>query len=104
MNRDQMLAYTYVERGRFELLEKPKPVLQDDRDVIVRVTLASICTSDLHIKHGSVPKAIPGITVGHEMVGVVESVGSGVSTLRPGDRVAVNVETFCGDCFFCQHG
>lgn len=65
MNRDQMLAYTYVERGRFELLEKPKPVLQDDRDVIVRVTLASICTSDLHIKHGSVPRAVPGTTVGH---------------------------------------
>jgi len=99
-----MLAYTYVEPGRFELLEKPKPVLQSDRDAIVRVTLASICTSDLHIKHGSVPRAVPGVTVGHEMVGVVEAVGGGVSTVRPGDRVAVNVETFCGDCFFCRHG
>ena len=59
-----MLAYTYVEKGRFELLEKPKPVLLDDRDAIVRVTLASICTSDLHIKHGSVPRAVPGVTVG----------------------------------------
>ena len=58
-----MLAYTYVEKGKFELLEKPKPVLLDDRDAIVRVTLASICTSDLHIKHGSVPRAVPGITV-----------------------------------------
>ncbi len=99
-----MLAYTYVEEGRFELLEKPKPVLQDPRDAIVRVTLASICTSDLHIKHGSVPRAVPGITVGHEMVGIVEETGSGVSSFRPGDRVAVNVETFCGDCFFCRHG
>ena len=52
-----MLAYTYVERGKFELTGKPKPVLLDDRDAIVKVTLASICTSDLHIRHGSVPPA-----------------------------------------------
>ena len=58
-----MKAYTYVERGRFELRDKPRPVLVDARDAIVRVTLASICTSDLHIKHGSVPRAVPGITV-----------------------------------------
>lgn len=99
-----MLAYTYVERGKFALLEKPKPQLLEDGDAIVRVTLSSICTSDLHIKHGSVPRAVPGITVGHEMVGVVEEVGAGVSTVRPGDRVTVNVETFCGHCYFCQHG
>ncbi len=99
-----MLAYTYVSNGTFELLEKPKPTLCDDRDAIVKVTLASICTSDLHIKHGSVPRAVPGITVGHEMVGIVEQVGSAVTTVKPGDRVTVNVETFCGECFFCRHG
>ena len=99
-----MLAYTYVERGKFELQEKQKPALQDDRDAIIRVTLASICTSDLHIKHGSVPRAVPGVTVGHEMVGVVEAVGPAVAVVKPGDRVAVNVETFCGECFFCKHG
>lgn len=99
-----MLACTYVEKGRFELLDKPMPRLLDPRDALVRVTLGSICTSDLHIKHGSVPRAVPGITVGHEMVGVVEAVGAGVTTVRPGDRVAVNVETFCGECFFCRHG
>ena len=99
-----MKALTYIERGRFELLEKPKPVILDDRDAIVRVTLASICSSDLHIKHGSVPRAVPGITVGHEMVGVVEAVGAAVTSVKPGDRVTVNVETFCGQCFFCQHG
>ena len=63
-----MLAYTYIEHGKFELIEKPKPRLKDPRDAIVRVTLGSICTSDLHIKHGSVPRALPGTTVGHEMV------------------------------------
>ena len=99
-----MLAYTYLDKGNFQLIEKPVPTLHNDRDAIVRVTLASICTSDLHIKHGSVPRAVPGITVGHEMVGVVEQVGSAVHNVRPGDRVAVNVETFCGECFFCRHG
>ena len=81
-----MLAYTYVERGKFALLEKPKPVLLGERDAIVKVTLASICTSDLHIKHGSVPRAVPGITVGHEMVGVVEAVGPApmMSAVSPG--------------------
>ena len=99
-----MLAYTYVEHGKFELKDKPKPVLLHSRDAIVRVTLGSICTSDLHIKHGSVPRAVPGTTVGHEMVGVVEEVGASVTCVKPGDRVTVNVETFCGECFFCQNG
>lgn len=99
-----MLAYTYVERGKFRLEEKPEPRLQTAKDALVRVTLGSICTSDLHIRHGSVPRAVPGITVGHEMVGVVEEVGAEVVSVRPGDRVAVNVETFCGHCFFCRHG
>ena len=99
-----MLAYTYVEKGKFALWEKPRPTLRDDTDAIVRVTLASICTSDLHILHGAVPRAVPGSTVGHEMVGVVEEVGEKVKTVKPGDRVTVNVETFCGQCFFCQKG
>lgn len=99
-----MLAYTYIEHGKFGLLDKPKPVLEDPRDAIVRVTLGSVCTSDLHIKHGSVPRAVPGITVGHEMVGVVEAVGTEVTNVKPGDRVTVNVETFCGECFFCRRG
>ena len=67
-----MQTYTYVSKGKFELTEKPKPVIMHERDAIVKVTLASICSSDLHIKHGSVPRAVPGITVGHEMVGIVE--------------------------------
>lgn len=99
-----MLAYTYLGQGQFALCEKPKPQLKDSRDALVRVTLGSICTSDLHIKHGSVPRAVPGITVGHEMVGIVEEVGPDVVSVKPGDRVTVNVETFCGDCFFCRHG
>ena len=83
-----MLAYTYIEQGKFELREKPIPEIQDSWDAIVRVTLGSICSSDLHIKHGSVPRAVPGITVGHEMVGVVEKVGADVTA----------------ECFFCRRG
>ena len=99
-----MKAFTYIEHGKFAMTEKPKPVILESTDAIVRVTLSSICTSDLHIKHGSVPKAVPGITVGHEMVGIVEEIGSDVKRIKPGDRVTVNVETFCGECFYCKHG
>lgn len=99
-----MLAYTYEENGKFVLKEKEKPTLQSEDDAIVRVTLASICSSDLHIKHGAVPRAVPGITVGHEMVGIVEETGRRVTKVKPEDRVTVNVETFCGECFFCKNG
>ena len=86
------------------MIDKPKPTIIEPTDAIVRVTLGSICTSDLHIKHGSVPRAVPGITVGHEMVGIVEQLGADVKGVNVGDRVTVNVETFCGECFYCKHG
>lgn len=99
-----MKAYTYINKGEFALIDKPKPTIIEPTDAIVRVTLGSICSSDLHIKHGSVPRAVPGITVGHEMVGIVEELGSDVKGVDVGDRVTVNVETFCGECFYCKHG
>ncbi len=99
-----MKSYTYIEKGKFKLIDKEKPTIVEPGDAIVKVTLASICTSDLHIKHGSVPRAVPGITVGHEMVGIVEEAGSGVTKFKKGDRVTANVETFCGECFFCKNG
>lgn len=86
------------------MIDKPKPTIIEPTDAIVRVTLGSICSSDLHIKHGSVPRAVPGITVGHEMVGIVEQLGADVKGVSVGDRVTVNVETFCGECFYCKHG
>ena len=99
-----MKAVVFEEKGRFTLTERPVPKLEKETDAVVRVTLASICSSDLHIKHESVPRAKAGVIVGHEMVGVVEEVGKDVKTVRPGDRVTVNVETFCGHCFFCRRG
>lgn len=99
-----MKAYTYINKGEFALIDKPKPTIIEPTDAIVRVTLGSICSSDLHIKHGSVPRAVPGITIGHEMVGIVEQLGAEVKGVNVGDRVTVNVETFCGECFYCKHG
>ncbi len=99
-----MKAYTYINKGEFALIDKPKPTIIEPTDAIVRVTLGSICSSDLHIKHGSVPRAVLGITVGHEMVGIVEQLGAEVKGVNVGDRVTVNVETFCGKCFYCKHG
>lgn len=99
-----MKAVVYVENGRFEVQDRSRPVIRDPRDAIVRVTTASICTSDLHIRAGAVPRAVPGTVIGHEFVGVIEELGPGVRGFEVGDRVAVNVETFCGHCFFCRRG
>ena len=99
-----MKAFSYISPECFKLVEKQWPCIKNPTDAIVRVTLASICSSDIHIKHGAVPRAVMGVTVGHEMVGIVEKVGSKVRNFAAGDSVTVNVETFCGECFFCQNG
>ena len=77
-----MKAYTYIKKGVFALTDKPKPTILEPTDAIVRTTLSSICSSDLHIKHGSVPRAVLGITLGHEMVGIVEEIGPEVKNAR----------------------
>lgn len=99
-----MKALICHKNGSIELVEKEMPKLQNDRDAIVKVTLSSICTSDLHIMRGAVPRAVPETVLGHEFVGEVVEVGSAVKNLKKGDRVAANCETFCGECFFCRHG
>lgn len=90
--------------GKIELMDRPVPQLREPTDAIVQVTLSTICTSDLHIMHGAVPRAVPETVLGHEFVGIVTQVGDAVKNLRPGDRVAANCVTFCGDCWFCRHG
>ncbi len=99
-----MKAVVYHGSGKVSLEEKAYPHLEDPGDAIVQVTLTTICSSDIHIKHGAVPRAVPGVTLGHEFVGIVVETGSSVKNVKPGDRVAVNVETFCGTCFFCRRG
>ncbi len=101
---EQMNAVVYKKNGQFVLEKRPVPAILNPTDAIVKVTLTSICSSDIHIKHGSVPKAKPGIIVGHEMVGEIAALGRDVKGFSIKDRVTVNVETFCGHCFFCERG
>ena len=81
----------------------PDATLRDARGAIVRVTKASICGSDLHLVHGTVP-AIPGTVIGHECVGIVEDVGAEVRRFRKGDRVIVPGVVGWGDCEPCRRG
>lgn len=99
-----MKAVVYKGNGKVALEDRPIPVIQEPTDVIVKVTLASICSSDLHIKHGTVPRAKENTILGHEFVGVITEAGEGVKKFKVGDRVSVNVETFCGECYFCKRG
>lgn len=99
-----MKALVYKGNGKLDLVERPIPGIQDEHDAIVKVTLTTICSSDIHIRHGAVPKAVPGTVLGHEFVGKIVDTGRAVKKVRIGDRVAVNVETFCGECFYCRRG
>ena len=99
-----MKAVVYKGKGEIVFEERPMPVILDEMDAVIEVTLTTICSSDIHIKHGAVPRAGPGTILGHEFVGRVVETGKAVKRVKPGDRVAVNVETFCGECFFCKRG
>jgi threonine dehydrogenase-like Zn-dependent dehydrogenase len=93
-------------RGPYKIRvrEKNIPKIEHPNDAIVRVTLAAICGSDLHLYHGMMPDTRVGMTFGHEFIGVVEEVGSSVENLRRGDRVMVPFNISCGSCFFCARG
>jgi S-(hydroxymethyl)glutathione dehydrogenase / alcohol dehydrogenase len=97
-----MLAMTYRGPYRVRVVDKPMPEIEHPRDAIVRVTRACICGSDLHLYHGMMADTRVGQTFGHEFVGIVEEVGPDVHSLKPGDRVLVPFNVFCGECYFCQ--
>jgi len=97
-----MKALIFHRPGKVSVDNVPDPKLQKPDDVILRVTSTAICGSDLHIYNGFLPQLKPMI-LGHEFMGVVEEVGSGVTKLQPGDRVVVPFPIACGGCFFCQH-
>jgi alcohol dehydrogenase len=99
-----MRALVYHGPGQKAWEEAPKPQVTDDTDAIVRVDSVTICGTDLHILKGDVPAVTDGRVLGHEAVGTVEAVGSGVKTVRTGDRVLVSCITSCGRCRFCREG
>jgi alcohol dehydrogenase len=99
-----MKALVYHGPGRRAWENAPYPSLRADTDVVVRITSATICGTDLHILKGDVPEVIPGTILGHEAVGIVVEKGAGVSTVELGDRVLVSCITSCGRCRFCKEG
>src|SRR5580700_8046964 len=99
-----MKALVYNGPGSKTWDEVPNPIIQDPGDAIVRVDCTTNCGSDLHIWKGDVPEVTKGRILGHEAVGTVESIGSGVKNVRPGDRVLVSCITACGACRFCREG
>jgi threonine dehydrogenase-like Zn-dependent dehydrogenase len=99
-----MKAMTYRGPYKVRVEEKADPRIEHPGDAIVRVELAAICGSDLHLFHGMMPDTRIGHTFGHEFVGTVEQVGPSVEHVRPGDRVMVPFNIYCGSCFFCARG
>src|SRR3712207_1814383 len=99
-----MRAMTYRGPYKLRVEEKDKPRIEHPNDAIVRVQLAAICGSDLHLYHGMMPDTRIGHTFGHEFIGVVDEVGSSVQHLQVGDRVMVPFNIFCGSCWFCARG
>jgi alcohol dehydrogenase len=99
-----MKALVFHGPGQKVWEEVDKPVVRDATDAIVRVDVTTICGTDLHILKGDVPAVTDGRIIGHEAVGTVESVGAGVTRVRPGDRVLVSCISACGTCRFCREG
>ena len=97
-----MQALVYNGPGQKNLEDRPKPALKEPTDAIIRITRTTICGTDLHILKGDVATCQPGTVLGHEGVGVVETVGSGVATFKPGDRVLISCITACGRCDPCR--
>jgi threonine dehydrogenase-like Zn-dependent dehydrogenase len=95
-----------VYRGPYKVRVEDKdiPAIEHPNDAIVRVTMAAICGSDLHLYHGMMPDTRVGHTFGHEFIGVVHEVGPSVRNLQVGDRVMVPFNVFCGTCYFCARG
>ncbi len=99
-----MLAVVLQPEQRLKLEQVPEPVLRGPDEVLVRVSAAAICASDLHAKHGLIPGIKTGTVMGHEFVGVVEQAGAAVTRFKPGDRVAAPAAVWCGVCPDCRRG
>lgn len=99
-----MRAVLFEDVGSLRVGDYPKPEILEPTDAVVKVTTAAICGSDLHLLHGRIPGMRAGSPIGHEFAGVVESVGSGVTKFKAGDRVVGSFLIACGACWFCKRG
>lgn len=99
-----MLALVYQSPGVTALVSRPKPHLQHSTDAIIRLTKTTICGTDMHIIKGDVPTCKPGTILGHEGVGVIDEVGSGVQGYNIGDRVLISCICACSTCEYCRRG
>ena len=99
-----MKALVYRGPGKKQLEEMPKPALREATDAIVRMTRTTICGTDLHILKGDLPTVAVGRILGHEGIGIIEKVGTGVSRFHKGDRVLISCITACGKCEYCRRG
>ncbi|MFK7700468.1 zinc-dependent alcohol dehydrogenase [Pseudomonas caspiana] len=97
-----MRALTYHGANDVRVDTVPDPVIQEVDDILLKVTATAICGSDLHLYRGKIPATESGDIFGHEFMGIVEEVGSQVTTVKPGDRVVIPFVIACGSCFFCQ--
>jgi alcohol dehydrogenase len=99
-----MRALVYHGPGQKSVDERPKPVIIDPTDAVVRILKTTICGTDLHILKGDVPTCTPGRILGHEGVGVIDAVGGAVRAFKPGDHVIISCISACGTCDYCRRG
>jgi threonine dehydrogenase-like Zn-dependent dehydrogenase len=99
-----MKALTWHGKRDVRVDDHPDPAVQEPTDAVIRVTTAAICGSDLHLYEVFGPFIEEGSILGHESMGIVEEVGSGVTELSPGDRVVIPFQVACGSCFMCEQG
>lgn len=102
--KKNMKALVYHGAGKKAWEDKPKPTITKPTDAIVKILKTTICGTDLHIMKGDLPEVKDGRIIGHEGVGVVEEIGSGVSNFKPGDHVIISCITSCGKCEYCKKG
>src|SRR6187401_502287 len=101
---DKMKALVYFGPGKKSWEEKPKPLISQPTDALVKILKTTICGTDLHIMKGDVPEVSVGRIIGHEGVGIVEEVGTAVSNFKKGDHVLISCITSCGKCDYCKRG
>lgn len=100
----RMKALTWHGKRDVRVEDVPDSSIQDPKDAVIRVTSSGLCGSDLHLYEILIPFMAEGDVIGHEPMGIVEEVGSGITNLKPGDRVVVPFQVACGHCFMCDQG